>query len=116
MDNETLDQDIRAATEPDPATVDRLTREALREDRATRRTLCPMLTTIGVFLLSAGAVLYMLQGSQRTLRVQTSVTNVGDTIVVKPSSGGVWLIGGDAAAADRLATGTVILYTSGEGR
>jgi len=52
----------------------------------------------------------------QTVPPKLRVMNVGDTIVVKPTSGGVWLIGADGAQADRLPAGTIIVYRSGEGR
>ena len=116
MNDETLDQSIREAIEADASTANRLVRETLQRDRPPRSPLGPVLTTAGALLLLAGAVLFMRQAPQKTLPVQTRVTNVGDTIVVRPTSGGVWLIGGDAVDAEPLAAGTVIVYKSGDGR
>ena len=58
MDEETLERDVREAIEPDAGTVDRLVREALRQDRRPRSVRGPVLATAGAVLLLLGAVLF----------------------------------------------------------
>jgi hypothetical protein len=116
MNDETLDRDVREAIEPDAGAVDRLVREALRQDRPQRSVRGPLVATAGAVLLLVGAVLVLNREDPQTVPPQMRVMNVGETIVVKPTSGGVWLIGADGANADQLPAGTIIVYRSGEGR
>ena len=116
MDEETLERDIREATEPDAGTVKRLVLGALRQDRPPQSVLGPVVATAGAVLLLIGAVLLVNHEILQVVPPQMRVMNVGKTIVVKPTSGGVWLIGADDAQADQLPAGTIIVYRSGEGR
>jgi hypothetical protein len=116
MTDDTLDRDVREAIEPDTETVNRLVQEALRPDRAQRSWRGPVLTAVAMLLLLASAAMFLRQPPRPAAPSPTRVTNVGDTVVVRPSSGGIWLIGGDAVDADRLPAGTMIVYQIGEGR
>ena len=116
MNVETLDRDVREAIEPDARTVDRLVREALRQDRPRRSVRGPVVVTVGAVLLVFGAVLILNHEATPSVPPQMRVMNVGETIVVKPTSGGVWLIGAEDASADQLPAGTIIVYRSGERR
>ena len=114
MNDETLDRDVREAIEPDAGTADRLVREALRQDRPRRSARGPVAVTAGAVLLVFGTVLILNYEATQSVPPQTRVMNVGTTIVVKPTSGGVWLIGAEGASADQLPAGTIIVYRSGE--
>ena len=116
MDEETLERDLREAIEPDAGAVERLVHRALGQDRPPRSVRGPLVVTAGAMLLLIGAVLMMNHEIPQKVAPQMSVMNVGETIVVKPTSGGVWLIGADGAKADQLPAGTIIVYRSGEGR
>lgn len=116
MNDETLDRDVREAIEPDAGTVDRLVRGALRQDRPRRSVRGPVAVTAGAALLVLGTVLILNHETTPIAPPQMRVMNVGETIVVKPTSGGVWLIGADGAGADQLPAGTIIVYRYGEGR
>lgn len=118
MNDETLDRDVREATEPDAEAVARLVRGALRQgqDRPQTRRSGPFVATAGAVLLLIWAVLVLNHETQKNVHAQMHVMNVGETIVVTPTSGGVWLIGADEDNADRLPVGTIIVYRSGEGR
>ncbi len=116
MNDETLDLDVREAIEPDAGTVDRLVRGALRQDRSHRSARGPVALTAVAVVLLVGSLLILNHEGTLILPPQMRVMNVGETIVVKPTSGGVWLIGAEGADADRLPAGTIIVYRSGEGR
>jgi len=116
MDEETLERDLREAIEPDAGAVERLVLRALRQDRPPRSIRGPVVVTAGAALLMIGAALMMNHEIPQTVSPQMRVMNVGETIVVEPTSGGVWLIGADGAKADRLPAGTIIVYRPGEDR
>jgi hypothetical protein len=115
MNHETIDHEVRDATEPDPGTVDRLVRQALAHERR-RSPVMGRVLTLGALLLLVSTVLIVRREPNQVRSRAVAVTNVGDTVVVRPDSGDVWLIGGDGPEAEPLATGTIIVYRAGEGR
>jgi hypothetical protein len=116
MNDETLDRDVREAIEPDAGTVDRLVRGALHQDRPRGSVRGPVAVTAGAVLLVVGTVLMLNHDTTPIVPPQMRMMNVGETIVVKPISGGVWLIGAEDADADQLPAGTIIVYRSGARR
>lgn len=110
MNDETLDRSVREAIEPDDDTVARVIRDALRAERPRRRVVGPALLAAAALMLVLGSVLLL---KRDRVPAQMRVMNVGDTVVVKPATGGVWLIGGNAGDAVPLAAGTIIVYRSG---
>jgi len=116
MADEPLDQQIRDAVEPSPATVHRLVSAALRPAQRHAPGVGVMLAT-GMTVLLLVAALTVFRHEPTPIPVpapQVRVTNVGDTIVVMQAEGNVWLIGREAADPDGLIAGTVIAYRPGE--
>ena len=116
MNDDALDQKVRVALEPDADAVDRVVRGALSQDRHHRsayRLLPVMVGAIAVLLVAA---LLLNRGTRVNAPEATRMTNINDTIVVKPTSGGVWLIGVNGKGESRLPVGTIVVYRSGESR
>lgn len=116
VNNDALDREVREALEPDADVVDRVVRRALSQGSHHR-------SAYGLLPVMAGAIAVLLVGAlllNRDTRVNapeiTRMTNINDTIVVKPTSGGVWLIGGNGKDDNRLPVGTIVVHRSGESR
>jgi hypothetical protein len=116
MNDEMLDRGVREAIEPDAEAIRRLLLEALRPDRRRRSVPRPAVVAAGFVLLLAGAAVLVDRGLRRTPPAPVRMLNVGETIVVKPAAGGIWLVGAAGTDADRLPAGTIIVYRAGEGR
>jgi hypothetical protein len=116
MNDDMLDRGVREAIEPDAEAVRRLLQKALRPHSRTRSIPRPAVAAAGLVLLLAGAAVLLDRGLQRPPPAPVRMLNVGETIVVKPAAGGIWLVGADGTDADRLPAGTIIVYRAGEGR
>jgi len=116
MDDDTLEHDVRASLEPEADAVDRVVRGALSPHRRRRPGRRGVLVVTGATTLLIAAVLVLNRGTRLNDPIPIRLTNIGNTIVVKPASGGVWLIGGDGTNDARLPEGTIVVYRSGETR
>ncbi len=115
MDDDAFDRSVRDALEPDPGTVNRVVSDALARGGRRRPARGPLLAMAGALALLLGG-LELSRDTRAPVQNRTRMTNVGDTIVVRPTSGGVWLIGAVRDAPDRLPAGTIVVYRSGEQR
>ena len=116
MNDDALDREVREALEPDAGAVDRVVRGALSHDRHHRLAYGRRLVMAGAIAAFFVGALLVNRGTQVKVHGVTRMTNIDDTIVVKPPSGGVWLIGGHGKDDDRLPVGTIVVYRSGESR
>jgi hypothetical protein len=116
MNDDTLDDDVRAALEPDAGAVDRVVRGALGQHDQRRPVRRRVILTAGAAALLVTGVLVLNRGARTHDMPPTRVTNIGDTIVVRPESGGIWLIGGAGREDDRLPANTIVVYRFGEAR
>ena len=116
MNDDTLEHDVRAALEPGADEVDRVVRGALGQPHARRPASGRVLVAAGAAALLIAAALVLDRGVLPSGPTPTRVTNIGNTIVVKPASGGVWLIGGNGRDDDSLPAGTIVVFSSGETR
>ena len=115
MDDDALDRSIRDALEPDQGTVNRVVGEALAQGgrrRVARGPLLAVASTVALVLVG----LYLGGAMRGPVQDRTRMTNVRDTVVVRPTSGGVWLIGAVRDTPERLPAGTIVVYGSGENR
>jgi hypothetical protein len=69
----------------------------------------------GAVALAVAGVLFLARGTSVTPAGSTQLTNINDTIVVRPTSGGVWLVGGAETGA-RLPPGAIVVHKSGDSR
>jgi hypothetical protein len=116
MNDDALDREVREALEPDDGAVDRAVRRALSQDPHHRSAHGRRLVMAGALAAFFVGALLLNRGTPVKGSDITRVTNIDDTIVVKPPSGGVWLIGGHGKDDDRLPVGTIVVYRTGESR
>lgn len=116
MDPDTLDRDVSAALEPDAAAVERVLRAALGRRSQGRPFGRGLLLTAGATVLLAATVVLLNREPQTSEPAPTHVTNIGNTIVVRPISGGIWLIGSEGREDNRLPAGTIVVYRPGARR
>ncbi len=116
MDDDTLEHDVRAALEPEADAVDRVVQGALSPHHRRRSGRRRVLATAGATALLIVGVLVLTRGTRMNDPTPTRLTNIGNTIVVKPASGGVWLVGGDGRKDARLPEGTIVVYRPGDTR
>ena len=123
MNDDALDRDIRDAVEPDATTLARVIRGALSRERRQPPFYWGMpLATGALAVLVVAAVLAEqfdhrkdAAGGRSVNSDVTGITNIDDTVVVRPTTGGVWLVGGAQTGA-RLPSGALVVHTSGESR
>jgi hypothetical protein len=114
MNDDTLEDAVRAALEPEADAVDRVVRGALGQHQGWQPVRGRLLVVAGAAVLMVAGVLVLNRGTWMTGPTPTRVTNIGNTIVVKPVSGGVWLVGGDGQKDDSLPSGTIVVFRPGE--
>lgn len=122
MNDDAFDREIREAVEPNPETVARVVRGALDHKRGPWRLLRPVSLVAGLVLLVLATVLLKTSNRWNDVPVSqprnagvTEITNINETVVVRPASGGVWLVGG-AQKEGRLPPGTIVVHKPGDFR
>lgn len=116
MEDNDLEREVRAALEPDAEALDRVTRGALSQDRHHRSAYGLLRVVAGAFAVLIVGALLLNRETQVKPPQATRMTNIDDTIVVRPTSGGVWLIGDSGKDDDRLPVGTIVVHRPGESR
>jgi hypothetical protein len=122
MNDDALDREIREAVEPDPAAVARVVRGALDHERGLGRFSRSMsLVTAALAVLIVATVLLKTHdmgedgaGPPHAPGV-TLMTNVNDTVVLRPTSGSVWLVGGGQKSS-QIPPGTIVVHSPGDVR
>lgn len=122
MNDDALDREIREAVEPDPQTVARVVSGALDHKGGRSGFLWPVSLVTGLVVLVVAVVLlktsdrrHDVPGTQPVSAGVTEITNINETVVVRPASGGVWLVGG-AQKDGRLPPGTIVVHKPGDFR
>ena len=122
MNDDGLDRDIRDAVEPDPATVARVVRGALEHGGGQWTWSRSIGVAAGALtVLVVATLLFTTSGRRqdvvgpRSGSAVTQITNINDTVVVRPTSGGVWLVGGGQKSS-QLPPGTIVVHKSGDAR
>jgi hypothetical protein len=120
MNDDALDREIREAVEPNPEAVARVVGGALDQKGGRSGSLWPLSLLTGLVVLVVAVVLLKtsdrradVTGPQPVNAGVTQITNINETVVVRPASGGVWLVGG-AQKDGRLPPGTIVVHKSGD--
>ena len=122
MNDDALDREIREAVEPDPQTVARVVAGALDRKGAPSGLLWPVGLVTGLVVLVVAVVFlktsdwrHDVPGTQPVSAGVTVITNINETVVVRPASGGVWLVG-STQKDGRLPPGTLVVHKPGDFR
>jgi hypothetical protein len=116
MNDEPLDRGIREALEPDREAVRRVAQGALRPNRQTHSAARLAIAAAATLSIVAAATCLLTRNHEQPAAGRVQMTNVGETVVVKPASGAVVLVGAARSDADRLPAGTIIVFRGGEVR